>query len=75
MNDLMFESEETKEWALMTPVERYLESCRLWEVYKLYGGSFDPEPDSQSPFDFPELQRAVSLDGRSGMYFVRRGGI
>jgi len=35
MNDKIIESEEATEWALMTPVERYLESCRLWEVYKL----------------------------------------
>jgi len=75
MFNQIIESEEATEWALMTPVERYLESCRLWKTYKLFGGSFDPEPDSQSPFDFPELQRAVSLDGRSGVYIIRRGGI
>jgi len=67
--------DETREWMLMTPAERYLESCRLWSTYLLLGGSLDPQPDSQSPFDFPEMQRAVPPDGRSGVHFVRRGGI
>jgi len=67
--------DEAREWILMTPVERYLESCRLWSTYLLLGGSLDPQPDSESPFDFPEMQRAVPPDGRSGVHFVRRGGI
>lgn len=73
----MFEfdfNEEQEDWARLTPVERYLESCKLWEIYLSMGGSLDPQPDSQSPFDFPELERAISLDGRAGVYFVRRGG-
>jgi len=65
-------NEEQKEWAMLSPAERYVESCKLWSTYLALGGSLDPEPDSQSPFDFPELQRAVSPDGRSGVYFVRR---
>lgn len=65
-------NEEQAEWAQLTPEQRYIESCKLWSVYLGLGGSLDPEPDSQSPFDFPELQRAVPADGRSGVYFVRR---
>jgi len=63
-----------EEWALMTPVSRYVESQKLWAVYLGLGGSLDPQPDSQSPFDFPELERAVPADGRAGVHFVRRRG-
>jgi len=66
---------EEEEWARMTPVERYIESGRLWSVYLSLGGSLDPEPDSQSPFDFPELERAVSPHGGTGVHIIRRGGI
>lgn len=69
------ESEEWAEWARLTPAERFAESAKLWEIYLALGGSFDPEPDSQSPFDFPELERAVPPDGRAGVHFVRRGGV
>jgi hypothetical protein len=70
----IFISEE-EEWENMTTVERYIESSKLWKIYLSFGGSLDPEPDSQSPFDFPEMQRAVPVDGRSGVYIIRRGGI
>lgn len=72
MDDWLSEEEE---WARMTPAERYVESGKLWAVYLSLGGSFDPQPDSQSPFDFPELERAVPPDGRSGVRIVRRGGV
>lgn len=66
---------EEEEWAGLTPEQRYIESLKLWPLYLSFGGSLDPEPDSQSPFNFPEIQHAVPPDGRSGVYFVRRGGI
>ena len=72
-SDAIFQNEEEKEWAMLSPVQRYLESCKLWTTFLTLGGSLDPEPDSQSPFDFPELQRAVPADGRSGVHFIRRG--
>ena len=65
-------NDEQAEWAKLTPQQRYIESCKLWSTYLALGGSLDPEPDSQSPFDFPELERAVPADGRSGVHFVRR---
>ena len=68
----ILDNEERAEWARLTPEQRYVESCKLWITYLEFGGSLDPEPDSQSPFDFPELQRAVSVDGRSGVHFIRR---
>jgi hypothetical protein len=68
----LFLNEEQAESAKLTPQERYIESCKLWSTYLALGGSLDPEPDSQSPFNFPELECAVPADGRSGVHFVRR---
>ena len=66
---------EDDEWIRLTPAQRYIETDKLWAIYLAWGGSLDPQPDSESPFDYPELERAVSPDGRSGLHFVRRGGI
>jgi hypothetical protein len=44
------EDDELLEWYDLTPQERFIESQKLWEVFLLYGGSCDPEPDTQSPF-------------------------
>ncbi|MEW6608311.1 MAG: hypothetical protein AB1422_16405 [bacterium] len=44
--------EETLDWYNMSPVERFIESQKLWEVFVLLGGNYEPEPDSQSPFHF-----------------------
>ena len=52
-----FASEEDQ-WALLTPQERWEKSTKLWQIYLSLGGSFDPQPDSQSPFGFEEMQRA-----------------
>ena len=38
-------------WYKLTPAERFLESRKLWEVFVLFGGSYDSEPDTQSPFN------------------------
>ncbi len=56
----IFMNEEQEDWARLSPQQRYLESCKLWSTYRTLGGCLDPEPDSQSPFDFPELQRAAA---------------
>ena len=42
---------EWEEWYAMTPLERWRETAKLWAFYQTVGGSLDPEPDSQSPFD------------------------
>jgi hypothetical protein len=42
--------EEVLEWYRMTPLERWGESMRLWSTFRLLGGRFEPEPDTQSPF-------------------------
>jgi hypothetical protein len=42
--------EEWAEWYRLTPIQRWLESEKLWQTYLALGGSLDPEPDTQSPF-------------------------
>ena len=42
--------DEWAEWYRLTPVQRWLESEKLWQAYLALGGSLDPEPDTQSPF-------------------------
>ena len=45
-----FIEEEVLDWYRMSQAERFTESQKLWEVFVLLKGSYDPEPDSQSPF-------------------------
>src|SRR3974377_1853409 len=42
--------EEWAEWYRLTPVQRWIESEKLWQIYLSLGGSLDPEPDTPSPF-------------------------
>jgi hypothetical protein len=67
--------EELAEWYSLTPLERWRESTRLWEVYLSLGGSLDPEPDTQSPFFDPSAPSSRPFDGRSGLRVIRRGGV
>lgn len=41
---------EVLDWYTLSPAERFIESQKLWEVFILFGGNYDPEPDTQSPF-------------------------
>ena len=43
---------EWAEWYLLTPIQRWQESSKLWQTYLSLGGTLDPEPDTQSPFYF-----------------------
>ena len=45
---------EVLDWYSMSPAERFIESQKLWEVFVLLGGDYDPEPDTQSPFHISE---------------------
>ena len=63
------------EWYRMTPLERWAQTQKLWAFYLSMGGSLDPEPDSQSPFDFLYDPPAVPADGRTGLRVVRRSGV
>ena len=55
--------EEWAEWYRLTPVQRWLESEKLWQTYLALGGSLDPEPDTQSPFQ--QLVEAHYFQNRS----------
>ena len=67
--------DEWADWYKMKPIERWNESQKLWVFYIQAGGSLDPEPDSQSPFDFIYAPRPAFVDGRPGLRLVRRSGI
>ena len=66
---------EWAEWYRLTPVQRWLESEKLWQTYLALGGSLDPEPDTQSPFFDSAKSRAGVADGRSGVRVVRRSRV
>ena len=69
------EGDEWADWYRMKPIERWKESQKLWAFYTQAGGSLDPEPDSQSPFDFIFVPRPALVDGRPGLRSIRRSGI
>ena len=64
--------EELAEWYALTPMERWRESAKLWEIYRSLGGSFDAEPDTQSPFFDGETSCARPVDGWAGLYGTAR---
>jgi hypothetical protein len=66
---------EWQEWFRLTPAERWAESMKLWEVYMSLGGSLDPEPDSQSPFNDDFMQCPLPSHGRTGVHLIRRGPV
>jgi hypothetical protein len=51
-------NEETIEWFLMGPAERFRSSQQLWSNFIMRGGSYEPQPDPHSPFCFSETPRA-----------------
>lgn len=64
-----------EEWYQLTPRERWRESRKLWEFYLAVGGSLDPEPDSQSPFDPGLTSQPPRVVGRPGLRIIRRSGV
>lgn len=64
--------DEWLDWYRLSPAERWNETEKLWAFYLTVGGSLDPEPDSQSPFDTLFAQRARAAYGGTGMRVVRR---
>jgi hypothetical protein len=66
---------EWAEWYSLTPVQRWLESEKLWQTYLALGGSLDPEPDTQSPFFDAHAPRPRPTHGRAGVRVLRRGGV
>jgi hypothetical protein len=75
MDDCLELEDEWREWYALTPLERWRETEKLWAFYLSVGGSLDPEPDSQSPFDALFAAGPVPADGRSGLRVVRRSGV
>ena len=67
--------EEWAEWYQLTPVQRWLESQKLWQTYLTLGGSLDPEPDTQSPFFDARAARSRPAHGRAGMRVLRRSRV
>jgi hypothetical protein len=66
------------EWAeryRLAPVQRWLESKKLWQTYLALGGSLDPEPDTQSPFFDAHAPRPRPAHGRSGVRALRRSRV
>ena len=67
--------DEWAEWYRLTPVQRWLESEKLWQTYLALGGSLDPEPDTQSPFFDSDASSTSAAHGRSGMRILRRSRV
>ncbi len=67
--------EEWVDWYRLTPLQRWLESERLWQTYLALGGSLDPEPDTQSPFFDARASRPRTAHGWTGVRVLRRRGI
>lgn len=67
--------EEVLDWYLLSPQERWAESMRLWDTFFLLGGTLEPEPDSQSPFDDAGARRQGPSYGRTGLRPIRRSGV
>src|SRR5437870_6971276 len=66
---------EWAEWYRLTPLERWLESEKLWQAYLALGGSLDPEPDTQSPFFDARAPRSRPHHGRTGVRILRRSRV
>jgi hypothetical protein len=62
-----------QEWYRLSPMERWSESMKLWEIYLAIGGSLDPDPDSQSPFDAFMPRGIAPADGGPHLRVIRRG--
>ncbi len=67
--------DEWAEWYRLSPMERWRESERLWQLYLYLGGSLDTEPDTQSPFFDPDESSKSSPDGRPGLRVLRRSRV
>jgi hypothetical protein len=67
--------DEWADWYRLTPVERWLESEKLWQIYLALGGSLDPEPDTQSPFFDAGASGQVPAHGWAGVRVLRRSRV
>ena len=67
--------EEWAEWYRLTPVQRWEESEKLWQIYLALGGSLDPEPDTQSPFFDANAPLPRPAHKRTDGRAIRRSGV
>jgi hypothetical protein len=67
--------DEWLDWYKLTPPQRWKETRKLWVLYTKMGGSLDPEPDTQSPFNSAYLRSASPAHGRPGLHIVRRSRV
>ncbi len=67
--------EEWQEWAKLTPLERFRESEKIFAQYLAMGGSLDPDPDPNSPFDDAQTSGAGPAYGRAGLRVLRRSAV
>ena len=74
---MMFEDlpEEWQEWAMLTPLERFRESEKIFAQYLAMGGSLEPDPDPTSPFYDPETSGSGAAYGRPGLRVLRRSPV
>lgn len=75
LDDGRDDADSWPEWYAMSPLERWQESAKLWQFYLEAGGSLDPEPDSQSPFDSIMPHSTPPAYGRPGLRVLRRSGV
>ena len=68
-------SGEWLDWYALTPQQRWSESQKLWATFLALGGSYDPEPDTQSPFFDAEASGESAPHGRTSLRVVRRSGV
>ena len=69
------QSEEWAEWYLLTPEQRWRETGKLWDLYLIFGGTLDPEPDSESPFDDLFEKGEIPPHRGTGMHIIRRSRV
>ncbi|MCA9161417.1 MAG: hypothetical protein KDA62_00500, partial [Planctomycetales bacterium] len=75
LNEALDHEDSWLEWYRLTPQQRWAESMKLWQFYLQVGGSLDPEPDPQSPFDAFMPRGQAPAYGRPGVRVLRRGGV
>ena len=75
LSEAQVDEDTWKEWYRLTPIQRMQESMKLWQFYVEAGGSLDPEPDSQSPFDAVMPHGTPPAYRRSGMCVIRRSRV
>ena len=67
--------EELAAWYRLSPVERWRESERLWQIYFHLGGSLETQPDTESPFFDPGAPSIRPSDGRPSVRILRRSRV